>query len=329
MSFLRSIGNALLPGNPFGIQGDNRLVNQNVGGNPYGNTVQEIQASLSNQAPVQTAVDPNPTSYYSGGGGSGGSGSSLSVDDISFLNDQANQLRSLLGRTDTSLSQALTRNNDEYNRNVGDTTQSKDKQVQDQTTQKLNAYNTINQNAGNGYRSLAQIIGRASGTGSSAFQELLPDVVGKDTSSKRQNATSTYGQNISNIETSFASALADLLRQKKDNEENIRSQVESQRQGINNQLAQNAGAVAQAKGGGYAAVKAAQTPYQQAIENSRNAVESFFNDFRTPYTAPELNPNLSQYTTDRSVINAQNGGSVSDPTNPYAALLKKRQEAAI
>jgi hypothetical protein len=288
------------------------------------------------QTPVKTIADPGSTAggggggtYYGGGSaGGGGGGGATSVEDISFLNDQANQLRALLGRTDTALNQGLTRNNDEYNRNVGDAQGSHDSQVQDQNTQKLKAYDTINRNAGNSYHSLASIIGRAAGTGSSAFQELLPDVVGKDTSSKRQDVTNTNGQNISKIDTSFADVLADLLRQKKDNENTLRSGVETQRQDINGKLATNAGQVAQAKGGGFAAVKAAQTPFQAAIDNSRNAVESFFDTFRTPYTPKAVQANLADYTTDRSSVNAKTDPAV-DPTNPYSAILRKRLQGSI
>jgi hypothetical protein len=255
-------------------------------------------------------------------GPSGGGAAPTNPDDIAFLGDQAAQLRSLLGRTDTALSQGLTSNQDQYNQALGNATTQKDQQVQGQNQAKLSAYNTINQNAGNAYRSLAQIIGRAAGTGSSAFQDLLPNVIGKDTSSKRQAATDTYGQNLSNIDTSFNSTLADLLQQKKANEERLRSGIESQRQNIEGELATNAGQAAQAKGGGYAAVKAAQSPFQRQIENSRNAVESFFNQFRTPYTAQAQNPNLAAYTTDRTAINAGNQGQ--DTSDPYAAILRKR-----
>jgi hypothetical protein len=249
------------------------------------------------------------------------------ADTIAYLSDQANQLRGLLGRTDTNLNQGLARNEDDYNFNYGQAQQQHDSSVTDQNTQKLSTYDTINRNAGNGYRSLAQIVGRASGTGSSAFQDLLPDVVGKDTSSKRLNASNTYGQNISKIDQNLTSTAADLMRQKKANEEDIRTKVEQQRQGINDQLASNAGQIAQASGGGYAAIKAAQTPYQQAIENSRNAVDSFFNTFRTQYTAPAPIADLSQYTADRSSVNANAQGT--DPNNPYAALLRKKLQGGV
>lgn len=302
----------------------------------YNNASGGLQGAATEAAPTYSAP--------SGGGGTSAAAQGT-ADDIAYLNDQASQLRALLGRTDTGLSQGLAKNEDQYNSQVGGANADKERQYANyadqrvgQNQNKLSTYDTINKNAGNGYRSLAQIIGRASGTGSSAFQDLLPDVVGKDTSSKRQAATDTFGRNLQGIDKaqgqydiSFGDVLSDLVRQKKANEDSLRTGIEGERQGINNQLSQNAGQVAQAQGGGYAAVKAAQAPYQAAIDNSRNNVESFFNTFRSQYTpkqAVAATPELSAYNTDRSNVNANGDSQPGDPTNPYSQLLRKRLQGA-
>lgn len=268
-----------------------------------------------------------------------GNGGTATPDDLSFLGDQGSELRGLLGQTDLALGQGLTRNEDEYQRELGRANAGRDQQYaafDDQRTNtnqdKLGAYDSINKNANSGYRSLAQLIGRASGTGSSAYRELLPNVVGRVTSGQRQDVTDTYGKNLRSIDKSkgqydisFANVLDDLIRQKKDNESTLRSGIEGQRQNLNDQLRQNASAIAQGKGGGYAAVKAASAPYKAAIDASRNSVNSLFDQFRTPYTAKAAvapTPELSQYTTDRASVNAGQQGA--DPNNPYAALLRKR-----
>lgn len=275
-----------------------------------------------------------PPGYPGTSGGTGGI-----ADDISFLNDQESQLQDLLGRTDTNLNQGLTRNEDQYNTALGGSNADKQRQYaqyQDQriktTKDKQNAFSTIDRNAGQGYRSLAQIIGRSAGTGSSAFRDLLPSVVGKDTSAKRANAINTAGENLQGIDKaqgqydiSFEGVLQDLMKQKKDNEENLRGKIEEQRQGLNSQLSGIAGQRAQAQGGGYAQVKAAQQQYQDAINNSRNSVQGFFDQFRTQFTprqAVATTPELSQYNTDRSEVNAGNQGMGSQ--NPYEALLRKK-----
>ena len=275
-----------------------------------------------------------------GGGNSASAGGGGYAADVSYLDDQAQQLRDLLSRTDTGLNNGLTQIGDEYSRALGQSNADKERQYanyQDQRVQqnqgKLNTYDTINKNANNGFRSLSQIIGRAAGTGSSAFRDLLPNVIGTDTSSKRSEANETYGSNLQGIDKaqgqydiSFADVLDDLARQRKTQEESLRSGIEGQRQSLNGQLGTVAGQRAQALGGGYNQVRAAQQPFQDSINNSRNQVENFFNQFRTAYTpqqAVAATPELAGYTADRSVINAQNQGA-SDATNPYAALLRKR-----
>ena len=289
--------------------------------------------------------DPNaPQSTGDYSGSSGGTAAAApapdtTADDLAFLADQEAQLRSLLGRTDTGLNQGLTKLEDDYNTETGYQNAQKDRAIQGYGDQRVGVnkdkqsnLGTINKNAGNSYRSLSQIIGRAAGTGSSAYQQLLPDVIGKDMSGKRKLALENAGTNLQKIdksqadtELSFTNVLADLLKQRKSGESDLRSGIEGQRQSINAQLATNAGERAKVQGGGYGSIKTAQAPYQAAIENSRNAVEGFFNQFRTPYTRTEVaaaTPELSTYTADRSSVNAQQQGV--NPDNPYASLLKKK-----
>jgi hypothetical protein len=233
----------------------------------------------------------------------------------------------------------LQKNEDEYTTQTGDAGRDKERayagyaeQKVAQNQGKLDAQNTNNRNAGIGYRSLSQIIGRAAGRGSSAFRDLLPDVVGKDLSSKQRDVSETTGRNMQGIDkargeydSSFEGVLADLLKQKKDNEANAKTAFADKRIGVNNQLADVAGQRAIAQGGGYAQVKAAQQPFQDTINQTQNTVEGFFNQYRTPYVrqqAVATAPELSGYTTDRASINAQAQGG--DSNNPYSQLLRKK-----
>ena len=244
-----------------------------------------------------------------------------------YLNDQEGLLRGLLTRNANNRDIGLRGNEDQYNTGVGTVNQQKQAQVTTQNQGKQSAYGQINRNANAGYRSLAQIIGRASGTGSSAFQELLPDVIGRDTSAKRQGATDTFGQNLSNIDTSTNASLADLMKQKKANESTVMTGYENNNQNIQGQLSQNAGARVQNNGGGFDAVRAAQNPYQTAINSSKDNVESFFSQYRTPFTPQEVNPNLAAYSTDRSAVNGQAQGANGE--NPYSNLLRKRLQGQV
>lgn len=257
--------------------------------------------------------------------------SAQSAAEAATYNSSANNLNDLLGRLDPGLAQGLQGLNDSYQGNVNQQQNQENQALQDYSDQrvqtnkdKLGAYDTINKNANNGYRSLAQIIGRSAGTGSSAFQDLLPDVVGRDTSSKRGDANQTYATNSGNIDTaqkktenSFASILADLANQRNSQEQQLRTGVEQQRQGLVGQQQQ-----LEAQRGNASGVNA----LQGQIDNSRNAVQSFFDQFKPTITAQQAAvaaPDLSQYSVDRSNVNAANSGA-ADPNNPYADILRKK-----
>lgn len=242
-------------------------------------------------------------------------------------NNNAGQLQALLSSVDSGLNQALAKNSDQYNQQVGNANNSRDQALagyQDQRIAqnkgKQSAYDTINQNANTGFNSLAQLIGRSAGTGSSAFQQLLPNVIGKDTSSKRQAATTTYGDNLAGIDKSqgqynlnFQNTLQDLLNQKKQNEGDINIGAQNQRLGLQQQFATS------------------PTQAISNINNSRNAVQSFFDQFRPQYTPQQAvapTPDTTAYNTDRSTVNAQGQPGV-DPTNPYSQILRRKlQEGA-
>lgn len=253
-----------------------------------------------------------------------------------YVDSQIANLNDLLGRTDTSLNQGLEQLNSSYQGSVNQQNNQLAQANQDYSDKrvatnkdKLGAYNTINKNANNGYRSLSQIIGRASGTGSSAFQEALPDAIGKDIGSKRGEANTTYASNMGNIDTaqkktelSFQQILQDLANQRQAQEQSLRTGVEQQKQSILSQQQ-----ALQAQRGNLAGAQA----LQPQIEGSRNAVDSFFQQFKPTYTAQQAAiaaPDLGKYNVDRSVVNAQNQGG--NTANPYADILRKKlQEQAV
>ena len=241
--------------------------------------------------------------------------------DLSLYDNNARNLQDLLGRVDTGVNQGKTKNEAQYGQNVENANRDKTTKVNNEKRSKQSALDTIRTNAGQGYHSLAAIIGRAAGRGSSAFRDLLPNVIGKDTSSKTFNASNNYGQNMSNIDTSFEGTLKDLLNQKKANEEKLLSGAETQKQDINSKLASNAIARGQAAGQTPTQALAGAQPFESAITNSRNTVDNYFNQFQPDYTLPTQNPNLAAYQTDRSAVNAQQQGQ---STNPYESMLRKR-----
>lgn len=295
-------------------------------GDAYNNAYKQVAAQNLKNGVGPQSLYPTANNTPSGNtnlqsGGTGGAVAGLSAQDRAALQDQAQQLQSLLGHLDTQYNNQKTGLEDSYNEQVGGATQNRDKQASGQRQARTSTLDTIRQNANTGYNSLAQIIGRSAGRGSSAFRDLLPNVVGKDTASQTQNASQTYGTNLSEIDNSYNAALQDLLKQKKQNQSSLDQGYQENRQSLLGQQQQNAGA--QAENGGYAAVQAAISPYRNQIEQSRTAVDNLFNQYRTPYTPLAQDPKLAEYTTDRATINAGQQG-VADPTNPYTAILKKQ-----
>lgn len=319
-------------GRPAGMSSQDWINSQSYGGGTgFANESQDLPTESTNTYQSSQAA-ANQTAARAAASGI--------AQNNAYLDTQANDLRSLLGRTDTGLNQGLEKLNGSYQSQVNGANSQQAQATQDYADKrvatnkdKLGAYNTLNKNANNGYRSLAQIIGRASGSGSSAFQEALPDAVGRELSAGRSDANDIYAENLGQVDTaqkktdqSFAEILRDLADQRNNQEQSLRTGIEGQRQNINSQLQQNAAQRAQNNGGGYEAVKAAQSPFQSAIDNSRNSVESFFNQFKPQVQAQQAAiaaPDLSAYEVDRAEVNAQNQGA-SDPTNPYSEILRKR-----
>jgi hypothetical protein len=306
-------------------------------GKPAGVSPEEAQGVIGGMydkyfAPAAgETIAPTPTPTDTSG---------YTAADITYLQGIKRDYEDQLARLGTTQEQGNKRIADEYGRELDSANVSKANQLnaygenrQQQTGIKGKNYSQINNAANKGYNSLASILGRASGTGSSAFQQLLPNLIGKDVFSKRTAANNVYGENVRGIDqaekgylTSFDELLDDLKRQKDDNERQLLTGVNETRANINSKLATAAGQLAAARGGGVAQIRAAQDPYSAQVTESRNTIDSLFDKYFRPYTPKQVTaaaPELSNYTMDRSLINAGKQGAV-DPTNPYADMLRKR-----
>lgn len=316
-------------------------------GAPAGVSSQEAQGVLGGLydkyfAPTNTQEDLRQALYT----GSTGTDSGYTPEDIAYLQSIKQNYLDQRGRLDTALSQGNTKIADEYGRELNSAEIGKENQLgtyrgqrQEQTGIKGQNYSQINNAANKGYSSLAEILGRASGTGSSAFQQLLPNVISKDIFSKRSQANNVFGRNMQNIDSSennymanFKMVLDDLKRQKDQNEQNLISGVNETRADLASKIGTVEGQLAAAAGGGGAQIRAAQAPYNAEVIAARDAVDNLFNKYFKPFTPRVANapaPELGTYTMDRSQINAGNQG-VTDTTNPYSQILRKRlQEQGI
>lgn len=299
-------------------------------GSGTGLSAEEIAATVRD-AYAYNQIDaggytPQADTYTpTGTGGTGGSGTSSTYtpSDIAYLQGIKQQYQDQLGGLDTTLTQGNKTIANQYDKGVSDTNFDKKTQSDAQTATKGKNYSQINNAANKGYNSLSAILGRASGTGSSAFQKLLPNIIGKDISSKRADANNVYGTNMSNIDSSFAQVLADLADQKRKNEEDLLTGIGDKRTDLNSKLATTEGQLNYSGGGDLASIRAAQAPYEAAARQSQLDVNGLFDKYFKPFTPKQAAPALSNYNMDRSVINAGNQGTAGGD-NAYAQLLRKK-----
>jgi hypothetical protein len=259
-----------------------------------------------------------------------------------FLADRKTELEELLGRTDTLEKQGLDKILRAYDDERIKSQNDKTKQMAnyndlktEQGTNKVSSFEKLNQGANQAYRSLAQIIGRGAGTGSSAFRDLLPNAIGNQVSSGREGVLQDYGQNMQKIgkskkeyESSFEEVLRDLLNQKTASEGSFKSGLDTERQNVNLQLMEvlRQNQLNEDPKSKYETVRAAIEPYKAANTKLSNNIDNYYEQYKptmTPKAAVINKPDLGQFTVDRANINAQNQGVVD---NPYASLLRKRLE---
>ena len=275
-------------------------------------------------------------------GTSTGGGSSYSADDLKYINDQIANLTGQQGRYGTALRDGLTSLGDSYNKNVSDQNLNQQRnlerygtQLQDTEAGRGNALGQVDTGARTLADSLRRMLGMASGSDSSAYQITAPGAVARDASGKRGDVLDTYGRNFRDInkakddsQTDFERLLADLSAQRKQGESSLRSGVLSGQNELSTQLADAEAEKQLLLGGGYDQVRQATSGYRGDISNREAKLDNLFTQFRTPYNIEPINaqiPDLAQYTTDRTAINANNSGQTS-PYSPYAQLLKKRNE---
>jgi hypothetical protein len=257
-----------------------------------------------------------------------------------YLNEQKSDLEKLLSRYDTQLGTGLQGVEQSYTNELGRANQDKEKALAGYGEQKMtaeknkgSAFSAANKNASNAYRSLAQILGRAGGTGSSAFQFMLPNVVGNALNTNRQGAIETYGQNMQGIKKNedqygldFQQVLKDLQDQKMQNEQQLRGSIDAGKAGVNTQLSQILAAIAQNENPNvdYATIQAQTAPYKAnaaALNASADQYNAWTPKF-TPGKAVATATPLNEFTANRFAINQQNNQGQN--SNPYEALLRKK-----
>lgn len=281
------------------------------------------------------------------GGGSGGGGAY--APQIGSIDAQMAGLNGTLGTIDSSQAHGLTGLQDQYNQKVSDANQNHGYAVQDFNTQEqndnLNHQQAIDQ-VGTHARTLAnsvrQMIGSASGSGSSAYQLTAPGAVQRQADLGTQNINDNFGQNMSALTTAkqredaayqgpngLLGQLANALTQ---NQNAMKTSYAGQRQQINSSLGDLAAQRAAYMGGGLGATQAAAAPYTANVQAQTDAINNIANSYQSPFSsiAPVkvAAPTLRDYVTGQSSAQANPDGTQSATTasfNPLATWLGKDQ----
>lgn len=300
-------------------------------------------------APSQPNSDPSSVlgdsqltgDYYGSGAASGGSGTAdTTAADLAYLADQEGLLRGMLGSAQSTLNNGLTQINDSYNKEVGRTNQSKAEaqagyktKREDTTRDKVSAIGRVNSGSRTLADSVRRMLGMASGTNSTAFNEAAPNLIARDATMKRTGVNETYGKNFRDIDTAETSTLSafkqyleDLSEQRNQKESGLREGVLQQEQSINQNLGQIARDREAVRGGTYDAMRRASAPYQAEVSNRQQQLDGLFERFRTPYQTKNIavaTPELADYTVDKTGLTA-GGGTTTGQDSPYQQFLRKK-----
>lgn len=275
----------------------------------------------------------------SGGGGGGGVSNQYNPADLAYLDDQQSRLERQKGYADTTERDGMTQLNDEYNKSLSSANSSRSRALEDFETkrgdtqrQQGSALRRIDTNAMTLADSLRRRLGMASGANSSAYQIAAPGAVARQAGQQRTGVMEDYGTNWRNLDTSqkraeddFKSLLEDLALQKSTRERDFKSSMLSKRNEIDNSLSEVARQRALLRGGGYAQVRSAMSPYANAIDSREAEIQGLFSKYRTPFDVKPVNvqtPDLKQYMVDRTAINAANQQGPSD----YSPYYRKPQD---
>lgn len=331
--------------------------------NPFGNPlalnkregpVKPVASAVIKPTSTGSAV-ANATNRYSGGSdpysasasrisGRGAGAGAVNQDDINYLNDEETFTRSLLNSIRRTLDNGLTSINDSYNKEQSSANAQRSRALEDYgiqrddtTRKKGDALGKVDTNARTLSNSVRRMLGMASGSDSSAFNQTAPDAVARLASGERTNVLGDFGENFRALELSekratddFAALLEDLAAQRNQRESGLRGDIIEREQGVNSSLAEIARQRALLQGGGYTGVKAAMQPYKDAISGGQSQLDSLFEKYRTPYSVKPVNvekPELRDYTVDRANINANQQAGTTD--DPYSYFRRRRSDETV
>jgi hypothetical protein len=281
-----------------------------------------------------------PAGNFTQAAGGAGTGAPDNSADLASLDAQERMLREFLGSAGNKYNQGITGINDEFGRLTGRAAEQNSRaqrdyaiKEEDTTRAKTDALGRVDTNANVLANSLRQRIGRASGSGSSAYQVTAPGAVAREASNDRSNVLENYGANFRDLgiakkdtESDYNNLLSDYTTKKNDATRNFRQGYEEQLQGAEGNLGDIAAQRRALQGGGVGAINAARAPYDAQVSARNQTIDSLFNQYRNPFQARDVQaaaPNLRDYVTDGSqVTQQQQQAGTAASASPYARFLQ-------
>jgi len=267
------------------------------------------------------------TDGYGTGSGSGTNSSGYTKAEVNALGAQYDTaieaLRRQLGLVDTTRQQGLDELNTTYSNQLGQGTQKYATQLGDNERDRVKTLENVDNTAANGYQNLRRLIGLSGSANQSALQN-AKFAVSKDASGKRQNAIDVYGKNERDINSAEAQFKQNLLDEKNSREKSFLQGLLEQKNTLESSLGEKRMNRAALTSDNYDAIKAAYAPSQAAIDANNAAMNDLTTKYRTPLATTADAPQLSDYTVDKTAINASNQSGEQE-YSPYSAFLLRKK----
>lgn len=264
----------------------------------------------------------------SGGGSGGGSAGTAQdkADEMAYWQDQMNNADQQLARIPIQ-EQVGNQNidnsyNSAYNRLVGDKettnrdyTTKRSQTIEDNTTAKAG----INESVRNQNTALQRLLGGKGAGGSSAATILAPFAAASQGNKQRQQVQTTFGRNLSGLDTSWGdyqkdwdTSAGDLAAQRDAERNKLKSGLAQTEASIQEEKANAAVQRQQAGGASYQSARNARTPYISRIQSLIQQIDALGNTPTfTPQAVAYKAPDMASYTYDRYA--APSVGSSVDP----------------
>lgn len=330
-----------LPGN-WGAGTAANIANPDVDiyGNPNYVRTPAPQNNKSTPSDGRGVLGDNSVYQAPSSGGGGGTDYSAQLGQISA---QEAAYQQALAKLQGGYGQGYQNIDDNYQKSLSNANLQQDRATQNYNTQitdteagKDKAIGTVDTNARTLANSLRQMLGLASGSGSSAYQVTAPGAVNRKASLERGDVQSDFGKNFRNIDTAkkttdedYNSLLGELSDQRNTSKRDFETQMGEQYNQIQGNLADLAAQKSAYQGGNASAIASAGAPIRADIASRDAQLNSLFDKYRTAPTVRSLSVapvDLKNYTVDKGTIGGADQQQTVAAGTPYVDPFGKKKD---